>query len=103
MSGTKPWPWLSQLRATALVNLFARDATHRNWSGGAMILVGVVEIGLEFAEVGQHGIPVPAFGAELRPCVEVGGRAAQCHLTVDGGAAAHQLALVEEIRLASGV
>ncbi len=82
-----------------LVPLVARDPAHGDRSGGAMILVGVIEVGFQLAKIRQNRVPVPTFGAKFGPRVEVGGRAAQRDLPVDGGSAAHQLALIEEIRL----
>ena len=70
-----------------------RDPADGNRALLTMPLVVDIQIGLQFSEVGQHAVPVPAGRAARLPVVIVGRRAAIGHLAVDRGAAAEDTGL----------
>ena len=61
-----------------------------------LAVLGTVEVHVpsQLLEVGQHRLPAPSAGAHRLPRVVIGGIAAQRHLAVDGGASAHDAALL---------
>jgi hypothetical protein len=82
--------------------VLAWNAPDRHRPVDAMRVAADVEIGFEPAEIGQHVVPGPAFGAARRPAVVVAGHAAQRPHAHEAGAAAHHPPLGERTLRGAG-
>ena len=71
---------------------FVRLVGHAQRAARTVVFIGAAFIVLGFAEVGQDGLVVPAFVAELTPLVVIGRVAAHVDHAVDGTGAAQHLA-----------